>query len=411
MSAVTKQYNPVFPVQSVPSGGGTTPPPVLTGDALTAAQKDNVNFANLSAAQIATLAGALAQYSGVQIPKIWSKQMNVKFYASTLLSKVANTNWQGEIKKGTDTVYIRTAPKIAIEEYKIGQRMEAQMPVATMQELVINKAFYFLLKLHDIHDVQADQDMMAQWAADAAKQMAIKVEERCFFDWYTKTSGNTRILNTGGDVDEGTSPSHIPAANHGATAGVKSGGLNVGTDVAPIQAASSVSSDTALGDPLVTAVINAGTILDEQNIPDSGRFLLCSPLDINHIMRSRMWQAEKVGDPTTMIRNKSVGRIANFDVYVSNLLPYAAAGRGWVTGLGTRGSSDAGGAVSNSKKRHLMIAGTKDACTYASQITDTESFRDTEDFGEKMRGLNVFGCELINGRCMVPIVVADDQAV
>ena len=405
MSQVTKQYNPVTPIAGISRTGGTAPT-VADSAAATALKGANVNFANFAntadgRALMQNIVQALAQYSGVQIPKIWSKQMNVKFYASTLLSKVANTNWQGEIKKGTDTVYIRTAPDITIEEYVMGQPMVPQMPVATMQELVINKAFYFLLKLHDIHDVQADQDLMAQWAADAAKRMAIKVEERCFADWYTPGAGTGK---GGGDIS-----TLIPTANKGVAAGIKSGSLNVGSDTNPITPGSGATLTGDVGDPLVTATINASTILEEQNIPEGGRFLLCSPLDINYLMRSRMWQAEKTGDGTTMVRNRAVGRIAGFDVYVSNLLPHADAGKKWARGLQSR--ADITGTIANAKKRHLMVAGTKDGCTYASQITDTESFRDTEDFGEKMRGLNVFGCELIKGECLVPIIVEDIATV
>ena len=407
----TRQYDPVTPIQGI-SRTGTTAPTVADAAALTALQRNSVNFDNLTPAQAQEIVQALAQYSGVVIPKTWSKQMNVKFYASTMLTKVANTNWQGEIKSGTDTVYIRTAPTVDIDRYEIGKRMRTQMPVPTMQELTITELLSFQLKLHDVHDVQSDMDQMAQWAKDAAMQMAIRVEEEAFFLWFTRGrkrgEGNDIVNGAGINVyttaeaaAAGGSSSRIAIANAGANAGAKSGAYDMGTDIAPIARTGPTNSGEVT--PLVKAIINANAVLEEQNVPSDGRFLICTPLDIAALMQSNLWQAEKTGDGTTMIRNRAVGTIAGFDVFASNLLPHADAAKQWVGGQKSRASATV--ALNNAKKRHLMVAGTKDGCTYASQITDTESFRDTEDFGEKMRGLNLFGCDIVKGECLVPMIV------
>ena len=446
MSDVTRQYNPVTPIAGV-NQTGTTAPTVADAAAVTALQKASVNFDNLTPAQAQDIVQALAQYSGVVIPKTWSKQMNVKFYASTLLTKIANTNWQGEIKTGTDTVFIRTAPTVAIDRYKIGGHMRTQMPVPTMQELKITELLSFQLKLHDVHDQQSDMDQMAQWAKDAAMQMAIRVEEECFFKWFTRGGEGGDFLEYGSDLniygtgagaisradatfgdytdnesaratknlaekaeeDTLNSANRISQYNAGANAGKKSGAYNMGTDVNPIARTSATNSGEVT--PLVKAIINAAAVLEEQNVNDENRFMLCSALDIATLMQSNLWQAEKTGDGTTMIRNKAVGKIAGFDVYQSNLLPHAAQNRKWVGGQQNRNAAkvasdgtpdtDAG----RSKNRHLALLGTKDGLTYASQITDTESFRDTEDFGEKMRGLNVFGCDVVKGECLVPLII------
>lgn len=37
-------------------------------------------------------------YVGTMIPELWSGLLLQKFYASTLLTEISNTNWEGEIK-------------------------------------------------------------------------------------------------------------------------------------------------------------------------------------------------------------------------------------------------------------------------------------------------------------------------
>ena len=48
-------------------------------------------------------------YSGAFIPTLWSNKLNAKFYSSTMMTEIANTSWEGEIKNQGDTIRIRTA--------------------------------------------------------------------------------------------------------------------------------------------------------------------------------------------------------------------------------------------------------------------------------------------------------------
>ena len=57
-------------------------------------------------------------------------------------------------------------------------------------------------------------------------------------------------------------------------------------------------------------------------------------------------------------------------------------------------------------KRHLIFAGHKSAITFASQFTKTEHLRNPQDFGDLVRGLNVYGSKVIKGDALVPMVVS-----
>ncbi len=87
-----------------------------------------------------------------------------------------------------------------------------------------------------------------------------------------------------------------------------------------------------------------------------------------------------MGDPTSIIRNGKIGTIDRFTVYVSNLTPHGAAGQNW------DGTANAGAV-----KRHCIIAGHKSALSFASQIAKTENLPNPNDFGQLVRGLNVYG--------------------
>ena len=52
--------------------------------------------------------GTTDLYSGKFIPQIWSGKLQVKFYASTVLSAITNNQWEGEIKDQGDKVEIDT---------------------------------------------------------------------------------------------------------------------------------------------------------------------------------------------------------------------------------------------------------------------------------------------------------------
>ena len=34
-------------------------------------------------------------YSGGFIPQLWSNKLNAKFYANTMMTEIANTDWEG----------------------------------------------------------------------------------------------------------------------------------------------------------------------------------------------------------------------------------------------------------------------------------------------------------------------------
>jgi len=309
-------------------------------------------------------------YSGAFIPTLWSGKLLAKFYQNTMLSEVTNTDYEGELKNQGDTVRIRLAPSISISDYTVGQNLSYEVPTPIFQDMQVNKGKYFGVQVNDVLSYQSDMNLMNMFTEDAAKQLKIAIENEVFFNSF---------------VTEGPA-----AANEGATAGAISAAYNLGTDTAPI--------DQATPENVLKAILRMSTVLDEQNVPEDGRFLILSPYDRHLLMQSSIAQAYFTGDQSSTIRTGKIGMLDRFSVYVSNLLPKGAAGKALVAGLT---DPSTGGSVSNAKARRTMIAGTKAATSFAMTINKTEPLRNQTDFGDIVRGLAVYGRKVVKPQALV----------
>lgn len=295
------------------------------------------------------VAPGYTQYSGNFIPEIWSGKLQVKFYKTTVFAEIANTDWEGEIKGQGDKVHIRTIPTITINSYTKGQNLTNQVPDSPPIELLIDKGKYFAVVLDDVDAVQTDIKLMDVFTNDATTQMKIAIDA---------------------DVMNGVKAG-AAAANKGDAAGVISGNLNLGTDAAP----RAVTKDNILD-----LFLDAGQVLDEQNVPEDGRWLVIPSWMAAMVKRSDLKQAYLTGDSVSPLRNGKLGMIDRFMVYVSNNLPKTVDGDSY------------------------LMAGTRDAITFASQMTNVETLRAQTTFGNIVRGLNVYGYNVTKPEALVNMV-------
>ena len=303
-------------------------------------------------------------YAGANgfIPEVWSGKLQVKFYKSTVLGEITNNDWEGEIKGQGDKVYIRTIPTINISNYQKGMNLTSQVPNSTPLELNIDKGKYFQVVLDDVDEVQADVKLMDIFTNDASQQMKIAID---------------------GDV-LGNVFADAAADNKGAAAGALSGDINLGAAGAPRQA----TKDTVLD-----ILLDMGQVLDEQNVPEEGRWAVLPAWMASLIKRSDLKQAYLTGDSVTPLRNGKIGMIDRFTVYISNNLSQ-------VTDLGSDGAAGGTGGAADKKAWNIM-AGTRDAISFASQITNVETLRSQTTFGNIMRGLNVYGYKVTKPEALV----------
>jgi hypothetical protein len=298
------------------------------------------------------------------IPEIWSGKMVEKFYNSTVLTAISNTDYEGEIKNQGDLVKIRTKPTITISDYRADGSLALQRPVGSMVELLIDKAKYFNTILDDVMEVQSDLNNMSMWADDAAEQMKITIDT---------------------DVLEGLLDQATVTTNRGATAGAISANINLGVTSTPLAL---VATDAATGEvEVLDMLLRLGQTLDERNIPETGRWVVLPTWAATLIKRSELRQAYLSGDGVSMTRNGRIGMIDRFTLYTSNLLP-----------AGTAGGLAAG--------ETAVYAGHAHGLTFASQISKVETLRSEQTFGQILRGLQVYGYKVLDGTAIAQAIVS-----
>jgi hypothetical protein len=209
--------------------------------------------------------------NGNFVPEIWSKKLQAKFYKTTVLGEIANTDWEGEIKAGGSKVYIRVRPTITVGDYTVNGDISYQDLQDDKIELLIDKAKYYAFKVDDVDKAQSDIRIINECTTDASEQMAITVD--------------TQVLGS------------------------------VYADATTAMTSQQVTKTNVLD-----WIVDMGTELDELNIPTEGRWLVIPPWIAGMIKKSDLKDASITGDGTSIMRNGRLGMIDRFTLYVSNSL-------------------------------------------------------------------------------------------
>lgn len=280
------------------------------------------------------------------IPALYAGKLLKKYYTNTVLSAITNTDYEGEIKKYGDTVYIRATPDITINDYSKGQTLVNEQPESTSVTMSIDKGKYWSFVTESVDKIQTDiKTFVNRWTDDAAEQMKVAIDTDVLGNVYSDAS----------------------AYNMGQTAGYKSSSFNLG------YAANAVSLDKT---NVLDYIVDSGTVLDEIDCPESGRFMLIPPMIAGLIKKSDLKDASLTGDSTSPIRNGLLGTIDRFTLFSSNLL----AGT-YSTGV-------------------YCLFGTKDAISFATQLTENETLTNPNGFGTLHRGLQVYGYKVIKPQAL-----------
>jgi hypothetical protein len=148
-------------------------------------------------------------------------------------------------------VKIRTKPTITIRKYQADGLLGLDRPTGGSVELYIGNGFYFSLILDDVMEVQSDLNVLSIWSDDAAQQLKIAVD--------------TEVL-------DGIVGGAQAVTNRGAAAGKISANINLGIKGTPITVVG--QGATAGQSNLIDLLLKMGQCLDEQNIPEMGRWVV-----------------------------------------------------------------------------------------------------------------------------------------
>ena len=296
------------------------------------------------------------------IPEIWSGKLIEKFYAATVLAAISNTDYEGEIKSYGDRVKIRTKPTLIINNYLVNGDLALQRPAGSSVELTIDQGKYFAAIIDDVIEKQSDINNMSLWSDDASEQMKIVVD----------TDVLTFLLN------------QAAAGNRGLTAGVISNNINLGVTGTPV---ATVGRNPSTGQvEIIDIILRIGQALDEQNIPETGRWIVMPTWATFQIKRSELREVFVSGDSVSILRNGKFGQIDRFTIYASNLLPNGVA-----AGLAAG--------------EWVIFGGHAHGLTFASQLTNVETIRSERTFGQILRGLQVYGRAVLDNKAIAQAIV------
>lgn len=275
-------------------------------------------------------------------PEIYSGKLVEKFYKTTVFGEIASTDYEGEIAGFGAQVKIRTIPDVTVSDYVIGAGLSAQYPTNNSVTLAIDQAKSFAVALSTVDSRQSDLDLADIFANDGSIQLRIAADADMLV----------------------TIPADVSADNQGPSAGADSNDINLGDSTTPRQV-------TAAN--IVDFIVDCGTVLDEQNVSDEGRWMVLPPWAIALVKKSDLRIASLAGDGVSILRNGKVGEIDRFTIYQSrNLLTQTSPG-----------------------PATYAMFGHSAGLTFASQIVECQMIDNPNDFGYIIRGLMVFGYEVI----------------
>lgn len=282
------------------------------------------------------------------IPTLYAKKLLIEFYKASVFSDIANTDYEGQIKEQGDKVEIRMLPDITINTHTKGQALTYENPESSTVTLLIDKGKYWAISIDPVDKKQSDIEFVNQWAVHASETLRVGIDYDVLSNIY----------------------SDVSSSNSGATAGVNSSSFNLGATGAVVGLTYS---------NILNYIVDCGTVLDEQNIPDTGRWMVLPPWACGLIKKGDLKDASLAGDATSIMRNGLIGMIDRFKIYKSNNLATASD------------TSDGSTAVT----AHKILFGHPSSLTFASQMVMSETLKNPTAFGDLLRALQVYGYKVV----------------
>jgi len=264
------------------------------------------------------------------IPEVWADRLKVHLDKSLVYGMIVNRDYQSELISYGDTVNINQVENLTIGDYtKNGAISAPETLVGNQTQLVIDTAKYFNFEIDDIDQAQTKPKVM-----DAAMQ-------RAAYGLGDEKDQYIAALYTG-----------VAAANI----------VGLGNDTTPVV-------------PVATDIYNyftqAGMLLTEANVPTVGRWAVIPAWMYKMLQDSGEFTADtSMGDGVKV--NGMIGRVAGFDVLVSNNVP------------NTTGT------------KYKIMFGTKEAISFADQINSVEAYSPEASFSDAAKGLDVYGGVLVH---------------
>ena len=261
--------------------------------------------------------------SGVReayIPEIYSPVLKERLRDNCVLEQLANKEFTGKFRNKGDTIVIRKTPSIKRRRYVRGVPLVYQDPSVGEETHTISRSDYWAFIVNDIEKMLSDiPAFAAKWTREGALSMA-EGREIEFFNFIPSVTD-------------------LAYRNKGNQAGIRTGFYKLGEALDPIhvfatEAAAAASTVTGKKNTMIDLISQADAALAEHKGAKGLRPWMVLPPWVKRLINtSELSNASFSGDAQTCLRKTcvSIGNLAGFDLYTSNLLPVVQDGSGKFT--------------------------------------------------------------------------------
>ena len=304
----------------------------------------NANFAN----------SVSGQTNSFFLPSVYSKKVLNFFRKSSVVEAITNTDYAGEISAFGDSVKIIKEPVISVSAYTRNTDTTETRLTDAEASLVVDSANAFKFIVDDIETNMSHVNFKEVATSSAAYALKDAYDAAVLVEMFAGCSAS--------------SPNHILGADSATDLGAGVFDGSGAADLGP--------SET---DPL-DLMARMARLLDEQNVPEEGRWFVASP-DFYEVLgqsSSKLLSVDfNAGQGSIRNGLVSSGKLRGFDMYKSNNIA----------------------ATSNAAGK--CLAGHISSTATAQTILSTEVLRDPTSFGDIVRGLHVYGANVLRDEALV----------
>ena len=306
----------------------------------------NANFAN----------SVSGQTNSFFLPKVYSKQVLNFFRKASVVEAITNTDYAGEIAAFGDTVRIIKEPVITVDQYERGQDITTTKLTDQEITLIVDIANAFKFIVDDIETNMSHVNFREVATSSAAYSLRDAFDQGVLATMFAGVSSSSpdHVLGTDNATD-------LAAGTFDGT-----GNLDIGFA-------------SGEHDP-IDVMARMARLLDEQNIPEEGRWFVANPEFYEQLAQSssKLLSVDfNAGQGSIRNGLVSSGKLRGFDMYKTNNI------------------------ASTSNAAGKCIAGHMSSTCTAQTITNTEVIRDPDSFGDIVRGLHVYGAKVLRGEALV----------
>ena len=296
------------------------------------------------------------------VPEIFSKKIQNFFRKSSVIEAITNTDYAGEIAAFGDTVKIIKEPEITVAAYTRAASTTKQYLTDQELTLVIDKANSFKFIVDDIEEKLSHINFASVGASSAAYTLKNTMDAEVLSAMFAGVSTSTPDHVLGGD---GTG-----SAVANMTSGDPIDMGNGGSEISPL-----------------AIMARMARLLDDSQVPEDQRWFVAKPEFYEELAStdSKLMSSDfNQGDGG--VRNGLVasGSIRGFQMYKSSNVPATTNATG------------------------QCLAGHMSSTATAQSILNIETLRDTDTFGDIVRGLHVYGRQVLRDDAMVKAVYTID---